>query len=176
MARAHNPIAYHHETFALGVARMITVRPAAPADLDVLVAGNVDMAAETEGLQLDLQTLRRGVAAVLESRVAGCYWVAEHDGRVVGQLLITFEWSDWRDRQVWWIQSVHVARDARRLGVFRTLYRHVREQAIADGAGGVRLYVDETNRRAQQVYEALGMRGGHYRVFEDMFAEPAKLA
>jgi ribosomal protein S18 acetylase RimI-like enzyme len=155
---------------------MITVRPASPADLDLLVDGNADMAAETEGLQLDRPTLRQGVAAVLEARVAGRYWVAEHEGRVVGQLLITYEWSDWRNRQVWWIQSVHVARDARRLGVFRALYASVREQARAEGAGGVRLYVDETNRRAQAVYEALGMRGGHYRVFEDMFAEPAKLA
>ena len=96
--------------------------------------------------------------------------------RVVGQLLITYEWSDWRNRQVWWIQSVHVAREARRLGVFRALYAHVRGEAQAAGAGGLRLYVDDTNTRAQAVYTSLGMNGGHYRVFEDMFAEPAKLA
>ncbi len=155
---------------------MLTVRPALPADLDVIVAGNADMAAETEQLQLDLPTLRQGVAAVLEARALGRYWVAEHEGRVVGQLLITYEWSDWRNRQVWWIQSVHVAREARRLGVFRTLYAHLRDEAIAAGAGGLRLYVDETNTRAQAVYAALGMHGGHYRVFEDMFAEPARLA
>jgi ribosomal protein S18 acetylase RimI-like enzyme len=154
---------------------MLTVRPALPADLDVIVAGNADMAAETEQLQLDLPTLRQGVAAVLEARAPGRYWVAEHEGRVVGQLLITYEWSDWRNRQVWWIQSVHVAREARRLGVFRALYAHLRDEAIAAGAGGLRLYVDETNTRAQAVYAALGMHGGHYRVFEDMFAEPAKL-
>ena len=154
---------------------MPTVRPATPADLDVLVAGNADMAAETEQLQLDLPTLRRGVSAVLDGRAPGRYWVAEHDGRVVGQLLITYEWSDWRDRPVWWIQSVHVARDARRLGVFRTLYAFIRDEARRDGAGGLRLYVDETNTRAQAVYASLGMHGGHYRVFEDMFAEPAKL-
>lgn len=154
---------------------MPTVRPATPADLDVLVAGNADMAAETEQLQLDLPTLRRGVSAVLDGRAPGRYWVAEHDGRVVGQLLITYEWSDWRDRPVWWIQSVHVARDARRLGVFRTLYTFIRDEARRDGAGGLRLYVDETNTRAQAVYTSLGMHGGHYRVFEDMFAEPAKL-
>lgn len=154
---------------------MPTVRPATPADLDVLVAGNADMAAETEQLQLDLPTLRRGVGAVLDGRAPGRYWVAEHDGRVVGQLLITYEWSDWRDRPVWWIQSVHVARDARRLGVFRTLYAFIRDEARRHGAGGLRLYVDETNTRAQAVYASLGMHGGHYRVFEDMFAEPAKL-
>ena len=155
---------------------MLTVRPALPADLDVIVAGNADMAAETEQLQLDLPTLRQGVAAVLDARAPGRYWVAEHEGRVVGQLLITYEWSDWRNRQVWWIQSVHVAREARRLGVFRALYAHLRDEAQAAGAGGLRLYVDETNTRAQAVYASLGMHGGHYRVFEDMFAEPARLA
>ena len=154
---------------------MLTVRPVTHTDLETLVAGNADMAAETEHLQLDLPTLRLGVGAVLDGRVAGGYWVAEHDGRVVGQLLITYEWSDWRNRQVWWIQSVHVAREARRLGVFRALYARARQEAQAAGAGGLRLYVDESNTRAQAVYGSLGMNGGHYRVFEDMFAEPAKL-
>ncbi len=118
--------------------------------------------------------MRLGVDAVLDGRVPGRYWMAEHEGRVVGQLLITYEWSDWRNRQVWWIQSVHVAREARRLGVFRALYAHVRGEAQAAGAGGLRLYVDDTNTRAQAVYAALGMNGGHYRVFEDMFDEPAE--
>ncbi len=114
------------------------------------------MAAETEQLQLDRPTLRLGVAAVLDARVPGRYWVAESEGRVVGQLLITYEWSDWRNRQVWWIQSVHVAPEARRLGVFRALYAHLRREAQAAGAGGLRLYVDETNGRAQAVYASLG--------------------
>lgn len=147
-----------------------TIRAATAADLDVLVAGNAAMALETEQLRLDPATLRLGVAAVLEGRAPGRYWVAEHEGRVVGQLLITYEWSDWRNRPVWWIQSVHVADDARRLGVFRALYAHARAEAVAAGAGGLRLYVDETNTRAQAVYASLGMNGGHYRVFEDMFA------
>ncbi len=151
----------------------LTIRAATAADLDVLVAGNAAMALETEQLQLDPPTLRQGVAAVLNGQVPGRYWVAEHEGRVVGQLLLTYEWSDWRNRQVWWIQSVHVASDARRLGVFRALYAHTRAAALAEGAGGVRLYVDDTNTRAQAVYTALGMNGGHYRVFEDMFDAPA---
>jgi ribosomal protein S18 acetylase RimI-like enzyme len=88
---------------------------------------------------------------------------------VVGQLLITYEWSDWRDRMVWWIQSVHVVPEARRHGVFRALYAFVRREAEAEGAGGLRLYVATTNTRAQAVYAALGMNGDHYRVFEDMF-------
>lgn len=148
------------------------IRPAVAADLDVIVAGNAAMALETEQLRLDDATLRRGVAAVLDGTVPGHYWVAEHEGRVVGQLMITYEWSDWRNRQVWWIQSVHVADDARRLGVFRALYARLRGEAQAAGAGGLRLYVDDTNHRAQAVYAALGMNGGHYRVFEDMFDEP----
>lgn len=151
-----------------------TIRAATPADLDVLVAGNASIALDTEQLRLDDATLRAGVTAVLDRRAPGRYWVAEHEGRVVGQLLITYEWSDWRNRPVWWIQSVHVDPGARRLGVFRALYRHARAEALAAGAGGLRLYVDETNTRAQAVYAALGMNGGHYRVFEDMFDEPTR--
>jgi ribosomal protein S18 acetylase RimI-like enzyme len=153
----------------------LTIRAARASDLDVIVAGNAAMALETERLRLDRATLSAGVAAVLESRAPGQYWVAEHEGRVVGQLLITYEWSDWRNRPVWWIQSVHVDPSARRLGVFRALYAHARREALAAGAGGLRLYVDDTNTRAQAVYTALGMNGGHYRVFEDMFDEPSKL-
>jgi ribosomal protein S18 acetylase RimI-like enzyme len=142
------------------ISPLLTVRPATLADLDTLVDGNAAMALETEQLQLD--------------RAPGRFSVAEHEGRVVGQLLITYEWSDWRNRPVWWIQSVHVAADARRLGVFRALYTHTRQAAQAAGAGGLRLYVDTTNVRAQAVYAALGMNGGHYQVFEDMFDEPPK--
>jgi GNAT superfamily N-acetyltransferase len=153
---------------------MSVIRPATSADLDAVVAGNAAMALETEQLRLDLTVLRAGVRAVLDDPALGRYWVAEHDGTVVGQLLITYEWSDWRNRPVWWIQSVHVATNARGLGVFRALYAHARQEALAGGAGGLRLYVDTTNTRAQAVYAALGMNGGHYQVFEDMFAEPPK--
>jgi ribosomal protein S18 acetylase RimI-like enzyme len=147
----------------------LEIRPATPADLDLIVAGNLALAEESERLQLDVDTLRPGVAALLEGRAPGRYWVAELDGRVVGQLLVTFEWSDWRNAVVWWIQSVYVAPDARRRGVFRTLYGTARREAVAAGAGGLRLYVDTTNARAQAVYASLGMNGDHYRVFEDMF-------
>ncbi len=153
---------------------LVTVRPATLADLDALVDGNAAMALDTEHLQLDRDTVRAGVGAVLNGLAPGQFTVAEHDGRVVGQLLVTYEWSDWRNRPVWWIQSVHVAVEARRLGVFRALYAHTRQAALAAGAGGLRLYVDATNTRAQAVYTALGMDGGHYQVFEDMFNEPPK--
>jgi len=88
--------------------------------------------------------------------------------------MITFEWSDWRNRMVWWIQSVYVVPDARGRGVFRALYDALRREAQAAGAGGLRLYVDTTNTRAQAVYRALGMNGDHYRVFEEMFVEPPR--
>ena len=152
-----------------------TVRPAEITDLDVLVAGNAALAEESERLRLDVGTLRQGILALLESRVPGRYFVAEHDGRVVGQLLTTYEWSDWRNRMVWWIQSVYVAPDARQRGVLRALYEAARREAIAAGAGGLRLYVDTTNMRAQAVYTKLGMTGDHYRVFEDMFTDPQRV-
>jgi ribosomal protein S18 acetylase RimI-like enzyme len=155
---------------------MTTIRPAAPDDLDVIVDGNVALAEESEGVLLDRQTLRDGVLALLHERAPGRYWVAESAGQVVGQLLITFEWSDWRNRMVWWIQSVYVSPAARHRGVFRALYLHARGEAQAQGAGGLRLYVDITNSRAQAVYKALGMTGDHYQVFEDMFAEPARVS
>jgi GNAT superfamily N-acetyltransferase len=152
--------------------RKESVRAAGPGDLAALVAGNMALAEETERVRLDVDTLRAGIRALLESRAPGRYWVAEIEGRVVGQLLITFEWSDWRNRMVWWIQSVYVLPDARGRGVLRTLYETARREALAAGSGGLRLYVDITNIGAQGAYAALGMNGDHYRVFEDMFAEP----
>ncbi len=149
---------------------MLRVRPATITDLDFIVSGNIEMALETEGLALNAAVLREGVRAILgDTNVPGAYWIAELDDVVVGQLMITFEWSDWRNRMIWWIQSVYVSPAARRHGVFRALYLHVRDEAKSGGAGGLRLYVDTTNSRAQQVYAALGMNGDHYRVFEDMF-------
>jgi len=154
--------------------RRPTVRAATPADLEALVSGNIALADESEHIRLDAETLREGIRALLESRAPGRYWVAELDGRVAGQLLVTFEWSDWRNRMVWWIQSVYVMPDARGRGVLRALYDVARREALAAGAGGLRLYVDTTNTRAMAVYTALGMNGDHYRVFEDMFAEPSR--
>lgn len=148
---------------------MLRIRPAVPTDLDFLVSGNLALARETEHLEIDAEVLRAGVRALLDGRAPGTYWMAELDGVVVGQTLITYEWSDWRNRIVWWIQSVYVSPGARQHGVFRAVYAHLRDEAQAAGAGGLRLYVDTTNVRAQQVYSALGMNGDHYRVFEDMF-------
>lgn len=149
---------------------MVRVRPAALADLDFLVSGNLEMALETENLRLDPDTVRTATRALLAGEQAGQYWIAEVDGVPSGQMLITYEWSDWRNKLIWWIQSVYTIPAARRHGVYRALYAHVRDAARAAGACGLRLYVDTTNTRAQQVYAALGMNGDHYRVFEDMFS------
>jgi GNAT superfamily N-acetyltransferase len=144
------------------------IRQATVADLTAIVEGNRLMALETEGLELDRPTLERGVGAVFEDASRGTYWVVEEDEAVVAQLLITYEWSDWRNKVVWWIQSVYVVESARAKGHYRRLYEFIAEEAKRAGAGGIRLYVDERNQRAQKVYSKLGMNGEHYRVFEAM--------
>jgi GNAT superfamily N-acetyltransferase len=148
---------------------VLEIRAARADDLEFIVHGNLAMAEETERLRLDEATLRAGILAILDGRQPGGYWVATRHGVPVGQLMITFEWSDWRNRIVWWIQSVYVVPGARKDGVFRGLYAHARREAEAAGAAGLRLYVDATNIAAQAVYRAIGMNGDHYRVFEDMF-------
>ncbi len=148
---------------------MVHVRPAVLADLAFIVAGNIDMAFETEQLRLDEDTVRAAVRAVLEGRQPGRYFIAEVDGFGAGQLLITYEWSDWRNKMIWWIQSVYTVPESRGRGVYRAMYAHVRAAAVAAGACGLRLYVDTRNRKASDVYAKLGMMGDHYRVFEEMF-------
>lgn len=138
-------------------------------DAESIISFQVAMASETENIELDRETCRRGVAAVFDNPSLGRYFVAEEDGRVVGSLLITYEWSDWRAGMVWWIQSVYVVPELRRQGVYRGLYEHVKTIAESDESlRGIRLYVDRRNTRAQGVYETLGMNGEHYLVFEWM--------
>lgn len=145
----------------------VSIRRATPADADVIAGFNLAMAAETEGRRLDPDTVARGVRRVLADPAQGVYYVGERDGRVVGQLLVTFEFSDWRDGVFWWIQSVYVAPAARRQGVFRRLHAHVAGLARATpGVCGLRLYVDGENRRAQAAYERLGLRRTEYAVYE----------
>ena len=148
----------------------LSIRAARPADLPELVAWNAAMAWETEHRRLDRDTLQRGVAGVFEQPRRGFYLVAERDGVAVGSLLVTYEWSDWRDGDFWWIQSVYVSPDARRGGVFRALYAAVAQRAAAAGAVGVRLYVETENQRAQATYEGLGMQRSHYAMYEAALA------
>ncbi len=145
----------------------LTVRAARPDDAAVLVDWNAAMALETEGRELDRERLRRGVAGLFEDPRRGRYIVAERGGEVVGSLLVTYEWSDWRDADFFWIQSVYVRADARRSGVYRALHDEVRNLARADGACGIRLYVERDNTGAQTVYERVGMRASDYRLYEE---------
>lgn len=145
----------------------LKLRAATERDLDVLVDFNAAMALETEALTLDRARLRAGVAALLADPAKGRYTVAERADEVVGALMLTREWSDWRCGDWWWIQSVYVHPAARRAGVFRALFERAAAEARADpGVCGLRLYVERDNLRAQATYRALGMEETHYRLYE----------
>ncbi len=148
----------------------IDIRDATPDDASIIAAFNQRIAQETEGKLLDIETIRAGVTAVFEDSSKGRYWIAECDGEIIAQLLITYEWSDWRNGSVWWIQSVYVVPDFRRRGVFSHLYRTLESYAREAGdVCGIRLYVEKNNERALATYEALGMTGDNYLVMEAMF-------
>jgi GNAT superfamily N-acetyltransferase len=147
----------------------VEYRDALPSDAPAIIEFQLAMARETEGLELDREVLTRGVQAVFATPSLGRYFVAETDGTVVGSLMVTYEWSDWRNGTVWWIQSVFVTPEHRRRGIYADLYAHVRLLVDLDPAiRGIRLYVDRTNTSAQEVYTRLGMNGEHYQVFEWM--------
>ncbi len=143
-------------------------REAVPADASTIIDFQLAMALETEELKLDREVLTRGVNAVFTDPTLGLYYVAESEGRVVGSLMITYEWSDWRNGMVWWIQSVYVVPELRGRGVYAGLYAHIRLIVEQSTVRGVRLYVDKRNTAAQKVYTKLGMNGEHYLVFEWM--------
>jgi ribosomal protein S18 acetylase RimI-like enzyme len=147
---------------------MITIRKATPDDAPAIIAFQKAMAMETEGLELKSELINNGVMAVFLDGSKGEYYVAEENGTVVASLMITFEWSDWRNANIWWFQSVYVIPEYRRMGIFRMMYEHVKKEGIARGIAGLRLYVESENTRAQKTYEAMGMDGGHYKTFEWM--------
>jgi len=145
----------------------IIVRTATIEDAEFLVRGNAQLALETETLSLDIDRLRSGVRAVFDDPRRGFYLIAEVNGTRVGQMMITYEWSDWRNCVFWWIQSVYTIPDARRRGVFRALYTQAEALARKDGmVCGLRLYVDVQNGPAQAVYLRCGMHETAYRLFE----------
>ena len=145
----------------------IEIRSATPGDVETLVAFQMDMASETEDKSLDPEALKRGVTAVFESSQRGFYLVAEARGQVVGDLLVTYEWSDWNNANRWWIQSVYVDRQWRRKGVYRALYGHVQEMARSTGeVCAIRLYVERGNLVGQRTYETLGMVQAPYYIYE----------
>ncbi len=143
------------------------IRLAALNDLDALIEGNQGVALETENLTLTRDTLAPGIRAILTDVHKGLYWVAcDATGTVIGQTLITYEWSDWRNAPIWWLQSVYVWPNARGQGVFKALLRHIEAEACQAGARDIRLYADTTNHSAHETYRALGFATGHYQVFE----------
>ena len=145
----------------------IRVRTATRDHIDTLVDYQLAMASETEGLTLDRGLLRDGITTVLSTQDKGFYLVAEVDDQVVAGLLITYEWSDWRNGVFWWIQSVYVDSQWRHKGVYTAMHNRVLELAHSDsGICGVRLYVERTNLVAKQTYEYLGMALSHYDMFE----------
>ncbi|MYH14583.1 MAG: GNAT family N-acetyltransferase [Gammaproteobacteria bacterium] len=148
----------------------IEIRRAVAGDIDRIVEFNLAMARESEDKGLDAETLRAGVAAVLAEPANGFYLMAEADGRPAGSLMVTTEWSDWRNGRFWWIQSVFVAPEHRRLGIYSRLHDSVRRAGQADGqCCGLRLYVERNNIGAQATYASLGMAPTHYDLFEEEF-------
>jgi len=144
------------------------IRNATIKDLEYILKFNLNMALETEDLVLPPEKLRPGIEAALLDDNKGIYFVAEKNNQIVGSLMITREWSDWRNAWVAWIQSVYVDKKYRRQGIYTALYNHIKEITLAGKYAGIRLYVDKTNTKAQKTYSALGMNGEHYQLFEWM--------
>lgn len=139
-------------------------------DIETLVEYNYLLALETEELKLDKTILTKGVEACIIDPSKGSYYVYESDNKVVGQLMITKEWSDWRNGEFWWIMSVYVHKDYRKKGIFKSLYKHVASLAEKrDDVVGLRLYVEFENEKAQKTYKKLGMEKTNYFIFEEEF-------
>lgn len=147
----------------------ITITPANEQDLSYMVDFQLKMALETEELKLEKSVLEAGIASALKDSSKALYFIARKGDKPVGMLMITTEWSDWRNGWVWWIQSVYVIPEMRKEGVFGALYSYVKQLVISrKDVMGIRLYVDKRNSKAQRVYEAVGMTGEHYATYEWM--------
>jgi GNAT superfamily N-acetyltransferase len=148
---------------------MITIRLAKQEDSRYIIGFQQQMAMETEGVKLDATILTEGLNRLFEDPAKGKYYIAEDTGEVIGCLMTTYEWSEWRCGNVLWIQSVYITPSHRGKGVFKTMYEYIKGLVTPEsGYRGIRLYVDKTNVAAQKVYEKLGMNGEHYQVFEWM--------
>ncbi len=146
------------------------IRNARIADLETIVAFNSRLAMESEGVELDAERLRAGVATMLQDEAHGFYLLAESDaGEPVGQLGLTFEWSDWRNGVFWWLQSVYVRPEYRGQGILRALYDRVLKLSKDRGVCGIRLYVEQENRAAQQAYCRLGLEPTVFHMYENDF-------
>jgi len=143
------------------------IRMAIKSDFRYIVLNNLEMAQETEQLVLDKAVVEQGVKNVLNDPAKGVYLIAEVDRRIAGQLMLTREWSDWRNATFWWIQSVYIRPEYRETGLFISLYRQIKELAHKDGnICGLRLYVDKDNSAAQQAYHNSGLDKSNYTIYE----------
>jgi GNAT superfamily N-acetyltransferase len=146
----------------------VGIRIADQNDVEALVEFNQAMALETEGKTLSAEVLRPGVEAVFGDANKGFYVVAEAEGQIVGGLMVTYEWSDWRNKWFWWIQSVFIRPEARGQSLYRRMYDFVKQRAAEAGnVCGFRLYVENDNYHAQDVYDGVGMKASHYLMYEE---------
>lgn len=146
---------------------LITIRQSEPKDAATIAEFNIRMAKETEGIKLDSDTVFKGVVHLIENPKNGFYLIAEKQAEILGSLMITTEWSDWRNGDFWWIQSVYVKPEGRRKGIYSYLYKEVQNMARLKGdVCGIRLYVEQNNLTAQKAYESLGMKASHYKVYQ----------
>lgn len=136
-------------------------------DIESIVQFQAKMAMESEGTTLDLEKVTKGVTAAMNDESKGIYWVAKVNGKAIGSLMVTREWSDWNNEWYWWIQSVYVLPDYRKHGVYKAMYSTLKEVAKENKVSQIRLYVDKTNHPAQQVYQRLGMHESHYLMYEE---------
>jgi len=143
------------------------IRLAVLRDHSALVEHNLAMALETENLELNKEVVEAGVLKLLKDSTKGFYLIAEMNQQIAGSLMITFEWSDWRNEDIWWIQSVYIRPDFRKKGIYKKLYNTLKVMALANGTETIRLYVEGTNTNAQYVYRKLGMVESHYQLYED---------
>jgi len=145
----------------------ITVRASNTDDWEVIVDYNCRLATESEDTQLDSRLVQAGVQALLADPNKGRYFVACSDERIVGQMMHTWEWSDWRNGEIWWLQSVYVEPEFRRRGIFRLLYDHILKEAESNpNVVGIRLYVENDNELAQETYRSMGMEHAGYSVMQ----------
>lgn len=148
---------------------MNNIRKANIEDLETIVKFNYNLAKETEDVELNIDILTKGVEALLLDSSKGQYYVYTVDNKVVGQIMHTYEWSDWRNGMVLWIQSVYVDKEYRRSGIFKSLYNHLKEICENDeNTVGLRLYVEKENLTAKSTYESLGMYECKYNMYEYM--------
>ena len=150
----------------------LIIRKASDNDIDTIVTFNYLMAKETEAKFLDKNIVKLGVKSVITNPSKAQYWIAENNNEIIGQLMVTYEWSDWRNGDMWWISSVYVTENFRRCGVFSALYKHIEHMAKENpGCCGIRLYIEKHNKRAQKTYLSLGMNDAGYDVMEVDFTK-----